>query len=162
MKEHKGTVTCIKIRNNGLECVSSSSDGSCIIWDLTRFVRNQVLFAPSFFNACSYFPDESQILTSGTDRKVAYWEAFDGSLIREIQASQSDTINGLDITPDGKMFCIGGSDKIVKVYKYEEGELAFVGLGHSTDITKVKVSPDGKQIVSVSAEGAIFRWELPK
>lgn len=67
-----GTVTCIRIRKNNLECVSSSSDGSCIIWDLTRFVRNQVLFAPSFFKAVTYFPDESQLLTSGTDRKVSF------------------------------------------------------------------------------------------
>jgi WD40 repeat protein len=82
---------------------------------LTRYVRNQVLFAPSFFKAVSYFPDESQLLTSGTDRKVGYWEAFDGSLIRELEASQSDTINGLDITTNGKFFAIGGSDKLVKV-----------------------------------------------
>lgn len=116
MKEHKGTVTCIKLRKNNLECVSSSSDGSCIIWDLTRCVRNQVLFAPSFFKAVAYFPDESQLLTSGTDRKVAYWEAFDGSLIRELDASQSDSINGLDITSDGQFFVIGGSDKLVKVW----------------------------------------------
>ncbi|KAJ3271455.1 Cilia- and flagella-associated protein 52 [Terramyces sp. JEL0728] len=162
MKEHKGTVTCIKIRKNGYECVSSSSDGSCIIWDLTRYVRNQVLFAPSFFHACCYYPDESQLLTSGTDRKVAYWEAFDGSLIREIQASQSDSINGLDITADGKLFVIGGSDKIVKAYRYEEGELHAVGVGHSTDITKVRISPNDNIVVSVSSEGAIFEWQMPK
>ena len=116
MKEHKGTVTSIHIRRNHLECVSSSSDGSCIVWDLTRFVRNQVLFAPSFFKAVKYYPDESQLLTSGTDRKVAYWEAFDGSLIREIEASQTDAINSLDITKDGAFFVIGGSDRLVKVY----------------------------------------------
>ncbi|KAI8622104.1 WD40-repeat-containing domain protein [Chytriomyces sp. MP71] len=161
MKEHKGTVTCIKIRKNNLECVSSSSDGSCIIWDLTRYVRNQVLFAPSFFKAVSYYPDESQLLTSGTDRKVAYWEAFDGSLIRELEASQSDTINGLDIASTGKLFVIGGSDKLVKVYRYEEGDVAYIGIGHSTDIMKVKISPDQKNIVSVSADGAILRWVLP-
>ncbi|KAJ3331476.1 Cilia- and flagella-associated protein 52 [Blyttiomyces sp. JEL0837] len=160
MKEHKGTVTCIKIRKNNLECVSSSSDGSCIIWDLTRYVRNQVLFAPSFFKAVSYYPDESQLLTSGTDRKVAYWEAFDGSLIRELEASQSDSINGLDITSNGKHFVIGGSDKLVKVYRYEEGDVAYVGIGHSTDIMKVKISPDQRHIVSVSADGAIFSWNF--
>ncbi|KAJ3226356.1 Cilia- and flagella-associated protein 52 [Clydaea vesicula] len=160
MKEHKGTVTCIRIRKNNLECVSSSSDGSCIIWDLTRFVRNQVLFAPSFFKAVTYFPDESQLLTSGTDRKVAYWEAFDGSLIRELDASQSDTINGLEITNDGKYFVIGGSDKLVKVYRYEEGDVAFVGIGHSTDITKVRISPDGKHIVTASQDAAVLTWAL--
>ncbi|KAJ3057178.1 Cilia- and flagella-associated protein 52 [Rhizophlyctis rosea] len=161
MKEHKGTVTCIKIRKNNLECVSSSSDGSCIIWDLIRYVRNQVLFAPSFFKAVSYYPDESQLLTSGTDRKVGYWEAYDGSLIRELEASQSDTINALDITKDGKYFVIGGSDKLVKVYRYEEGDVIFVGMGHSTDIMKVKISPNQKHIVSVSADGAVFTWAFP-
>ncbi|KAJ3300742.1 Cilia- and flagella-associated protein 52 [Borealophlyctis nickersoniae] len=161
MKEHKGTVTCVKIRKNNLECVSSSSDGSCIIWDLIRYVRNQVLFAPSFFKAVVYYPDDSQLLTSGTDRKVGYWEAYDGSLIRELEASQSDAINGLDISKDGKFFVIGGSDKLVKVYRYEEGDVAYVGIGHSTDIMKVKISPDEKHIVSVSAEGAVFTWSFP-
>ncbi|KAJ3374676.1 Cilia- and flagella-associated protein 52 [Allomyces arbusculus] len=162
MKEHKGTVTCIKIRKNNSECVSSSSDGSCIIWDLVRHVRNQVLFAPSFFKAVCYYPEENQLLTSGTDRKVAYWEAYDGSLIREIEASQSDAINGLDITQDGMHFVLGGSDKIVKLYRYEEGDMTHVGVGHSTDILKVKISPDQRSIVSVSSDGAVFQWEWPK
>ena len=34
LKEHKGSVTCIKIRRNDSECVSASTDGTCIIWDL--------------------------------------------------------------------------------------------------------------------------------
>ncbi len=116
MKEHKGAVSSIFIRKNGLECVSASADGSCIVWDLTRYVRNQVLFAPTYFKAVVYTPDESQILTCGTDKKVEYWEAFDGTLIRELEASQSDSINDLDITQDGSRFIIGGSDKFVKVF----------------------------------------------
>lgn len=34
MKEHRGTVTCIKIKSDDKECVSASSDGACIIWDI--------------------------------------------------------------------------------------------------------------------------------
>ncbi|KAI9188916.1 hypothetical protein H9P43_000338 [Blastocladiella emersonii ATCC 22665] len=161
MKEHKGTVTSIKIRRNNLECVSSSSDGSCILWDLVRHVRNQVLFAPSFFKAVCYYPEENQLLTSGTDRKIAYWEAYDGSLIREIEASQSDAINGLDMARDGTRFVIGGSDKLVKMYRYEEGDVTHVGVGHSTEILKVKIAPDQRTIVSVSSDGAVFQWEWP-
>jgi hypothetical protein len=37
---------------------------------LQRFVRNNSLFASTFFKAILYHPDESQLLTSGTDRKV--------------------------------------------------------------------------------------------
>lgn len=34
LKEHQNTVTCIKVRRNDAECVTSSYDGSCVIWDL--------------------------------------------------------------------------------------------------------------------------------
>jgi WD40 repeat protein len=158
MKEHKGAITSIFVRKNNLECVSSSADGSCIIWDLSRFVRNQVLFAPTFFKAVVYNAEECQLLTTGTDRKVGYWEGFDGSLVRELEASDSDAINGLDIAPDGVHFVIGGSDKVVKVYRYEQGDVSHTGVGHSSDINKVKFSPDGKYIISVSNDGAVFTW----
>lgn len=34
LKEHKGSVSGIKIRKDGKECVSASTDGTCIIWNL--------------------------------------------------------------------------------------------------------------------------------
>lgn len=39
--------------------------------------------------------------------------------------------------------------------------MAYVGVGHSTDITKVRISPDGKHIVSVSLDAAIMTWNMP-
>eukprot|EP00884_Botryococcus_braunii_P011553 jgi/Botrbrau1/20399/Bobra.0006s0059.1 len=42
MKEHRGMVTRIKLWPGGdEECVSSSSDGSCIVWDLTHLSPRQ-------------------------------------------------------------------------------------------------------------------------
>jgi WD40 repeat protein len=34
LKEHKGAISCIKIRSDDKECVTASTDGTCIIWDL--------------------------------------------------------------------------------------------------------------------------------
>lgn len=71
MKDHKGPVNCIKMKESTEdECVSCSSDGSCIIWDLNSFKRQNSLFASTFFKAVIYHPDESQLVTAGTDRKV--------------------------------------------------------------------------------------------
>jgi len=70
MKAHVAAVSAIAVRKNDTECVSCSIDGSCMIWDLTRFVRNNSMTASNFFQAVNYHPDESQILTTGTDRKV--------------------------------------------------------------------------------------------
>lgn len=103
------------MRKNDRECVSASSDGTCIIWDLVRFVRNQVIFANTLFRAVCYRPDECQLITGGTDRKIGYWETHDGSQIRELDGSKTGSINGMDITPDGIHFITGGDDRTVKV-----------------------------------------------
>ena len=77
------------MRNNDVEFVSASSDGSCIIWDMRRFARNNSLFASTFFKAVLYHPDESQLLTTGTDRKITNWDAYDGNAIRIVDGSTS-------------------------------------------------------------------------
>jgi WD40 repeat protein len=61
MKEHKATVNCLKVRGNDLEFVSASSDGSCIIWDMRRFARNNSLFASTFFKVLKYLTCGTQI-----------------------------------------------------------------------------------------------------
>ena len=65
------------------------------------------------FRAVCYRPDECQIITAGTDRKIGYWETYDGSQIRELEGSKSDSINGMDILGDS--FVTGGGDRLVKV-----------------------------------------------
>ncbi|XP_022620757.1 cilia- and flagella-associated protein 52 isoform X2 [Seriola dumerili] len=69
MKEHKATVACIKIKSDDKECVTASSDGACIIWDIVRFVSLQMVIANTLFRTVCYHPEEYQIITSGTDRK---------------------------------------------------------------------------------------------
>lgn len=84
------------------------------------------------FHAVCYRPDECQIVTAGTDRKVGsskllpaisiiimitqqigYWETYDGSQIRELDGSQSASINGMDV--HDTWFLTGGGDKLIKV-----------------------------------------------
>jgi len=162
MSEHRGSVTSIHVTQNDEECVTSSTDGSCIIWDLKRYHRLQVLFASSLFMQVKYHPEECQILTTGTDRKIGYWEVIDASLIRELDGSKDDPINTLDISEDGKSFVTGAEDKTVRVWRYSEGDLVAVGRGHSTGVKRVRVSPCQKFIVSVSKDGAIYKWKFPE
>ena len=56
-----------------------------------------------------------QIVTSGTDRKLAYWDTFDGTMIRQVVASTSGAINGMDMSEEGGQIATGGGDKLVKV-----------------------------------------------
>ncbi|XP_049900646.1 cilia- and flagella-associated protein 52 [Epinephelus moara] len=161
MKEHKATITCIKIKSNDKECVTASSDGACIIWDIVRFVSLQMVIANTLFRTVCYHPEEYQLITSGTDRKVAYWDVYDGSAIREVEGSQSGAINGMHISQDGKHFVTGGDDKLVKVWDYMEGTVTHIGIAHGGSITSIKICSNNRTLVSTSADGAILRWRFP-
>lgn len=162
LKEHKATITSIVVREGDEECVSASDDGSCMVWDLRRYTRNQAMFASTLFRGILYHPDESQLLTCGSDRKLSYWDAYDGSAIRVIEGSNQE-INSIDITkPDGQVFVSAGNDKTVRVWDYDDGICHYIGEGHSGNINKVAIAPGNDTVVSVGSEGAIFIWGLAK
>lgn len=55
----------------------------------------------------SYFFDEVHMLATGGDRKVHYFDAIDGSKIREIEAAEQGEINCIDLHPQVPYFCTG-------------------------------------------------------
>jgi WD40 repeat protein len=162
LKEHRGRVSDIKINKQDTQAVSSSYDGSCIIWDIINNTRVMCLFESTMFKQVLYHPDESQVLTTGSNRKITYWDCFDGQAIRMLDGSETGEINALAITEAGEHFVSGGQDKRVKVWDYDEGICHFTGIGHSGDITKIQISPDQRTMVSVGTEGAIFMWHMPE
>lgn len=102
MKEHRARVSDIKVNKNDDQAVSASHDGSCIVWDLENFTRIICLFESTMFKQVVYHPDESQLLTAGSDRKITYWDCYDGQAIRMLDGSDSGEINALDITTEGE------------------------------------------------------------
>ncbi len=62
-----------------------------------------------------YTPDESQVVTCGSDKKIASWDVYDASLIRDLEGSAAGSILGLDMSKDGKLLVSGGQDKMLKV-----------------------------------------------
>lgn len=67
-----------------------------------------------FMNVC-FHPAEHQLLACGTDRKISCWEKFDGSMVRDLDGSNTGSINALDISSQGSYFVSAGDDKLVKV-----------------------------------------------
>jgi cilia- and flagella-associated protein 52 len=47
------------------------------------------------------------------------------------------------------------------VWKYNEGEVVAIGLGHGGEVRRVRICPNNRNIVSVGEDGSILRWRLP-
>ena len=78
------------------------------LWEEQRI---NALFAANFFKSVAYHPDESQLLTCGTDRKITYWDVLNMNAIRIIDGSESADVNSLHVNSDGRFFVSGGGAK---------------------------------------------------
>ncbi|XP_039306086.1 cilia- and flagella-associated protein 52 [Solenopsis invicta] len=161
LKEHRSPITSLHISSNNEDLISSSTDGTCVIWDIIRCTRKHILMGNTMFMMAQFTPDGIQILTCGTDRKIAYWETLDGSLVREIEGSSAGTMNCLDISPDGRRFITGSNDCTVKSWEYDSADVTHISTFHAAIITACKFSTDGKHIVTASADGTIMIWKYP-
>jgi len=162
LKEHRGRVWSIIVNADDSQAVTASSDGSCIIWDLKTKTRVLCLFESTMFKNICYHPDESQLLTTGSDRKVAYWDTFDGQAIRVLEASEEGEVCALSMSKSGSHYVSAGEERLLKLWDYDEGVCKCIGVGHSGTITSAKIAPDQTFIVSVGSEGAIFLWKMPE
>lgn len=160
MKEHRGPVNAIKVSKDRTQCISASADGCCIIWDLERYVRLNALFESNVFRSVQIHPDESQMLTCGSNHKITYWDSADCQAIRVIDGGEG-SMTSLEIENTGEFFVSGSADKLVKVWHYDDGVPIAVGSGHSGQVNAIKISPDQKSIVSVGSNGEIIFWEMP-
>ncbi|KAF1314946.1 Wd repeat-containing protein 16, partial [Globisporangium splendens] len=160
LKEHRGPVNSIQVVKDCSACVSASSDGSCIVWNLETFVRTQAMFASTVFRCILYHPDERQMVTCGSDRRITYFDSFDGEAIRVLEEASEFEMLAMDIEQSGTAFVTGGRDGLLKVWYYDNGETIGIGKGHSEAINAVKISPDRKEVVTVGSEGAIMVWDV--
>ena len=98
LKEHRSRVWSIQVNSLNDRAISASADGSCIVWDIKQMTRLACMFETTMFKQLVYHPDESQILTTGTDRKITYWDAVEAVELRMMDGSLEGEVNSVSIT----------------------------------------------------------------
>ncbi|CAK9834368.1 Cilia- and flagella-associated protein 52, partial [Anthophora retusa] len=161
LKEHRGPITSLHVSPDNKNLISSSTDGTCIMWDLRNFTRKFMLRGNTMYMATCFVPNGVQILTCGTDRKIAYWETLDGSMVREVEGSMNSTLNTISISQDGQYFLTGSDDCIVKLWEYRTANVVRIGLAHAAPITACAFAPNSQVIITVGADGTIIIWKNP-
>ena len=65
------------------------------------------------------------------------------------------------MTPNEKILVSADRDNSIKVFNIENGKELCTLKGHSSEIRRVAISPDGLRIVSWSENGCMKVWGLP-
>lgn len=70
-----------------------------------------------------------------------------------------DEILAADISTDERLVAVGGSDRIVKGYSTEDGQLVWKIVKHTDWITSLAFSPDGARLATGDRAGGLHLWD---
>ncbi|RUS85940.1 hypothetical protein EGW08_006343 [Elysia chlorotica] len=109
-------------------------------------------------------PTQKLLATACQDRNVRLYNIQTTKEKKCYRGSAGDegVLLRIHLDPSGSYAATSCTDKNVCILDFNSGELLATMQGHSEVITGVKFANDLKHIITVSADGCIFVWRLPK
>ncbi len=162
---HAADVRGVAFDPSGDRVASVSDDGTLRVWDLTGKKDRQRYFAEGedvALRAVAWSPDGAWITTGGSDKKVLWWSATDGTQLMLRHHEGAVLTVAFDAT--GRYLASGGRDGAARIWDAASGEQLAIRKNHKRYVTSVAFAGDG---TAVSASyGASLRiasppWEDP-
>ncbi|PAV76518.1 hypothetical protein WR25_13645 [Diploscapter pachys] len=156
---HSGPIYSVNFSPDRRLLLSSSGDNTVRIWSLDT-QRNVVVYrTPSpiwqaqFCNRGYYF------CTGGADGQAALWCTERMHPLRLLPDSYGH-VSCVDFHPNCNYIVGGSDDRYVRVWDALSGTCVRTLCGHKAGIRAIKCSPDGRYVVSMSADGSIYVWDI--
>ncbi|GLI58954.1 hypothetical protein VaNZ11_000672 [Volvox africanus] len=153
---------------------SCGDDKSVKLWDLAGpqpQIRYTMLGHTDIVSSVCWMPDGSLIASASTDLSIRLWDPTTGRQAGRALVAHKSPVTCVCFSPDGKLLASGSHDKLILLWDMAAcreggigpamnakpmGELA----GHVDKVLCVNFSPDGKLLVSASADGSMRLWSM--
>lgn len=178
--EHNNTIYHIDVSHDGETAVSSDREGRLLIWniadqslvqELQVEVAEDVAEESNIYRTwmVRYSPDDTQLLSTGTDQVIRLWDLENGDMIRDFAGEHGAQARTIIWHPDGERFVSGADDGTIILWdattgdvirRYENPDADPETPQQGGSIRSVAVHPNGETLLSGGLDGTIYEWDL--
>ncbi len=148
--------------------LSASSDGTVMLWDLSRGEPIQYLRDISDNNNTvrqALFSNDGSVIVTVSGRELNFWDTYDGRKIRTISLPFS--IEEIEFDPFDKIMAVtetsyenGSRQTRIHIYSSVSEERMQTMEGHSDVISDLAFAPDGSWLLSTSFDKTARAWDV--
>jgi WD40 repeat protein len=186
LQGHVQMVDAVAFSPDGQQLATVSHDGTLRFWEtasgkLLRTVNLAVQPQPQPLYAVVWTPDGKQVLATGLNRKIWLVDAASGNIVREFRGydekefprGHRDGVFTLAVLPGASQFLSAGADGQIKLWDMSNGQVVHDFTdpevptkgsswprAHADFVSQIRLSPDGKYLLSVGSGGWVKIWKL--
>ncbi len=145
----------IAITRDGRRGATGGRDGEVRIWDLETGRGTVVARQAGWIRALVFSPDGTRLAFGGREGRVQI--LVDGRVEQELAEVDSE-VRGLDWSSDGRSLAVALQNGTLALYRASDGARERTVRAHGAPTVRVRFSPDGTRIATVSEDATARIW----
>jgi len=168
---HEKRILAIAYSPDGRYIASASGDDTVNIWEAdTRVLKHRLAHDQDVWTI-AFSPDGEHIASGSTDSNVRLWHIETGSEVDTLRGHTND-VASVAFRPDGKQLASASFDRTIRLWNTASLNTDSIStdsintatadgpplIGHTQNVWAVQFMPDGKSLVSGSADLSLRWW----